>query len=1015
MRSALYVLISIMIGGLCLTGELLAQYHPLPPLDGEVTFGDALQPGGQAGVQSGQPPLPGSGPVSFATTSGCPQDTLQYTLAKALGTPQLVPIVSGPLSSNGYGQYYDTPEDVTVSGLTFYATLNGGPNVNSTVTLYEALPDSTPGVILAQTQVTINNQFIPGPLANFQYDVSFPTPVLVSAGDGFICAVENPSTNQMFVGQSANGDGLGEGLAVIQFDGIGWFKLNGPFVVGSPDRDIFLNPHVTYDHTAEFSFADNCLTGVPSSITFSNNSSSAIFHRMYNFNTFAGTQDQSHEWDPDFGGTTNSVNFTTTFNTQQNYDIVLNDTILGWTTTCVVSDTQRLYAPAQPTDILMPDTVCVDGNFSATAQGDFEDSFSWTLPPNYSQTGSFGDSVVTIQGADNGGDICIVADNAGCPPSAPYCEPVEVAELPVTDSIDAPVYACEGETVTISAFGTATNGFLWSVPTGWAVVSGQGTGTVQVLVGPATGDVCAEALRDTCIGSTLCEEIYVGPPQAPTINGDTEVCPYDNVSFTASLSSVTDSILWDLPSTWAYVSDSFATTLTAFTDTIGNAVTATGVNRCGFGPTTTFNLSVYDRPDTTFPVQGPTGGCEGEFMTFFTQSAQNVTGYTWLYPADWQVYGPNDATAITLETGVLEGDVCVITELFGCIGDTACTTVALDPPIEKPDLIEGERAICELTQQTFRIDSVSGAQDYTWEIPAGWGLNGGQGTNNINVSAGSQSGTICVSARNGACETPEECIYVEVGETVGQVTEIFGDPEVCFKDSVTFEVDNVQGADRFYWTWPETWTLVGGQETAILNIEGGLTFGELTVTPANAYCEGEPYSIDVISVDSPEAGFEWELLDVFEATFFDSSAGVPSDFFWDFDDGATSTAVEPEHTFPGENVYNVTLIASNKCGADTITREVPIYNPLGREDAISSRLTLYPNPTRHVLFVKGEQQFQLHSVTAIDAAGREVPLQLSLHTANSYQLNVKHLANGAYTLRLETADGVGYARFVRID
>jgi hypothetical protein len=61
-------------------------------------------------------------------------------------------------------------------------------------------------------------------------------------------------------------------------------------------------------------------------------------------------------------------------------------------------------------------------------------------------------------------------------------------------------------------------------------------------------------------------------------------------------------------------------------------------------------------------------------------------------------------------------------------------------------------------------------------------------------------------------------------------------------------------------------------------------------------------------------------------TFTDLSTGATS-WLWDFGDGATSTAQNPTHAFPGAGTYSVSLTATNSVGSNTKTRLVTVAGP----------------------------------------------------------------------------------------
>ena len=68
----------------------------------------------------------------------------------------------------------------------------------------------------------------------------------------------------------------------------------------------------------------------------------------------------------------------------------------------------------------------------------------------------------------------------------------------------------------------------------------------------------------------------------------------------------------------------------------------------------------------------------------------------------------------------------------------------------------------------------------------------------------------------------------------------------------------------------------------------------------------------------------WDCTPV-EVQFQNVSTGFPDFLYWDFGDGTTSTETKPVHTYTtGANstVYNISLIAGNSCGTDTLSRDL---------------------------------------------------------------------------------------------
>jgi hypothetical protein len=77
--------------------------------------------------------------------------------------------------------------------------------------------------------------------------------------------------------------------------------------------------------------------------------------------------------------------------------------------------------------------------------------------------------------------------------------------------------------------------------------------------------------------------------------------------------------------------------------------------------------------------------------------------------------------------------------------------------------------------------------------------------------------------------------------------------------------------------------------------------------------------------------------------------GNPTKWLWDFGDAAIDSVANPTHTYLADGVYDVTLIVSNGCSADTLTLSaaVQINGASAVGDAAPARFGLgrsYPNP-----------------------------------------------------------------------
>ena len=75
--------------------------------------------------------------------------------------------------------------------------------------------------------------------------------------------------------------------------------------------------------------------------------------------------------------------------------------------------------------------------------------------------------------------------------------------------------------------------------------------------------------------------------------------------------------------------------------------------------------------------------------------------------------------------------------------------------------------------------------------------------------------------------------------------------------------------------------------------------------------------------EAPQADFQFQA-DGLRVLVTDASTGSPTAWSWDFGDGGTSTARNPEHAYAQAGTYNVTLTASNAAGSSMKSKFVTV-------------------------------------------------------------------------------------------
>lgn len=274
----------------------------------------------------------------------CGPDTVQYTFAKATGFASLS--INSVSSAQSISQYYNCPQPVTISGAQFYAyklDAVGGISINVGLSVYAAGLDSMPtGLPLASTNVAVDTTFGGGVLSVLSKIGNF-TPLTISVP--YVVVIENISPNAIgLIFNDYNvADGAGEWLCGVDLFGT-WTPSYNVNVGGVLfDADLMVYPFVTYDLAAAFALSDQCMSTGPT-ITFANTSSPIVNDRMYNQYAYAGTQDLSYTWNYGDGSPTETLEnpFHVFPGTVGPYDVLLNDSIIGWTSICTADTTITL-------------------------------------------------------------------------------------------------------------------------------------------------------------------------------------------------------------------------------------------------------------------------------------------------------------------------------------------------------------------------------------------------------------------------------------------------------------------------------------------------------------------------------------------------------------------------------------------------------------------------------------------------------------------------------------------------
>ena len=154
---------------------------------------------------------------------------------------------------------------------------------------------------------------------------------------------------------------------------------------------------------------------------------------------------------------------------------------------------------------------------------------------------------------------------------------------------------------------------------------------------------------------------------------------------------------------------------------------------------------------------------------------------------------------------------------------------------------------------------------------------------------------------------------------------------------------------------------------------------------------------DTLGINNvPLAGWRYERPAVLTVDFTSVSWYEPTQWYWTFGDGATSTARNPQHVYDAPGPYPVCLTVSNANGSDTKCKTVWVTTTA--TDApipAHEERVFFPNPSSGVVSWSGPAE-GLFSVSVYNALGECV---LQMKTA-AQQVDLSGFPAGLYHIRL---------------
>jgi len=236
------------------------------------------------------------------------------------------------------------------------------------------------------------------------------------------------------------------------------------------------------------------------------------------------------------------------------------------------------------------------------------------------------------------------------------------------------------------------------------------------------------------------------------------------------------------------------------------------------------------------------------------------------------------------------------------------------------------------------------------------------GTDNTYTSTYSDNDEVsCIVTSSASCATgnPANSNTITVSISNNLPVSVYinaDDNSICAGDNVVFDASPINEGTTPAYQWQVNGGDVGTNSSTFSSttLNDG-DFVSCILTSSETCTSGSPASSNniVMTVDDvPVADFTNSATDLivdFTNTSIDAST-----YLWNFGDGNSTNMPSPTHVFPSPGLYDVTLIAYNDCGSDTIVIQINVIIDNINDISITNSLAIYPNPTKGELNIEFE-------------------------------------------------------------
>ncbi len=324
-------------------------------------------------------------------------------------------------------------------------------------------------------------------------------------------------------------------------------------------------------------------------------------------------------------------------------------------------------------------------------------------------------------------------------------------------------------------------------------------------------------------------------------------------------------------------------------------------------------------------------GADFTYSIACTNSAVNFTNTSSTVPAsvNWSFGDGSTSTAVSpSHTYKAAGKYIVeMNADFGtCVSSIKKEVIVENRPAVAFDVSKTD--VCEVPYAVSFTNHTTDAVTYKWNFGDGK-TSAENATAHTYTTNGFFSVTLLASSANGCADSLTKKDAVRLGPPVINSLSKWLPLSGCVPQVINPEpsITSAEPIVKYKWDFGDGATSTDAKPTHEYSKEGVFAV-QLIVFTASGCSDTLTMQKAVTTVKAPVAGFSADPVNVcaHSSVFFkDTSTGIITNWWWQFGDGGTSTALNPIHKYDDTGYFKVTLVVTNSGCKDSVSKSDYIY------------------------------------------------------------------------------------------